>query len=129
MWEKLSSLLEEMWQILTGSAESDSHGFRLDHFERKRKKEAREPHRLAEFERKAFGLKAKLHHKKRAQVRPPYSIQPPFPPECTTEGGHCLVASLSPLTLRRVGLRAALVHDVATLSPWPLVATGRGFEV
>ena len=45
------------------------HGFRLDHFERKRKKEAREPHKLAEFERKAFGLKAKLHHKKRAQVR------------------------------------------------------------
>jgi ribosome biogenesis protein NSA2 len=46
-----------------------SHGFRLDHFERKRKKEAREPHRLAEFERKAFGLKAKLHHKKRAQEK------------------------------------------------------------
>ncbi len=44
------------------------HGFRLDHFERKRKKEAREPHKLAEYERKAFGLKAKLHHKKRAQV-------------------------------------------------------------
>jgi hypothetical protein len=41
------------------------HGFRLDHFERKRKKEARAPHKLAEFERKAFGLKAKLHHKKR----------------------------------------------------------------
>mmetsp|Transcript_55979 Transcript_55979/g.137215 ORF Transcript_55979/g.137215 Transcript_55979/m.137215 type:complete len:261 (-) Transcript_55979:656-1438(-) len=45
------------------------HGFRLDHFERKRKKEAREPHKLAEFERKAFGLKAKLHHKKRTQEK------------------------------------------------------------
>lgn len=41
------------------------HGFKLDHFERKRKKEARAPHKLAEFEKKVFGLKAKLHHKKR----------------------------------------------------------------
>ena len=41
------------------------HGFKLDHFERKRKKEARAPHELANYERKAFGLKAKLHHKKR----------------------------------------------------------------
>ncbi len=46
-----------------------SHGFRLDHFERKRKKEARKPHELAEYERKAFGLKAKLHHKKRHQEK------------------------------------------------------------
>ena len=45
------------------------HGFRLDHFERKRKKEARKPHELAEYERKAFGLKAKLHHKKRHQEK------------------------------------------------------------
>eukprot|EP00960_Hanusia_phi_P072708 767860-Hanusia_phi.AAC.4 len=45
------------------------HGFRLDHFERKRKKEARRPHELAEFEKKAFGLKAKLHHKKRHQEK------------------------------------------------------------
>jgi ribosome biogenesis protein NSA2 len=45
------------------------HGFRLDHFERKRKKEARAPHELAQFEKKAFGLKAKLHHKKRHQEK------------------------------------------------------------
>jgi hypothetical protein len=45
------------------------HGFRLDHFERKRKKEARKPHELAQYERKAFGLKAKLHHKKRHQEK------------------------------------------------------------
>ena len=41
----------------------------MDHFERKRKKEARKPHELAEYERKAFGLKAKLHHKKRHQEK------------------------------------------------------------
>merc|ERR1719183_3167680 len=48
---------------------SSRHGFRLDHFERKRKKEARAPHELAQFEKKAFGLKAKLHHKKRHQEK------------------------------------------------------------
>ncbi|XP_031559883.1 ribosome biogenesis protein NSA2 homolog [Actinia tenebrosa] len=41
------------------------HGYRLDHFERKRKKEARQPHEQAEQAKKLHGLKAKLYNKKR----------------------------------------------------------------
>ena len=41
------------------------YGFRLDHFERKRKKEAREVHKRAAFAQKAIGLKGKLFAKKR----------------------------------------------------------------
>jgi ribosome biogenesis protein NSA2 len=37
----------------------------LDHEERKRKKEAREVHRRAEFARKAIGIKGKMFAKKR----------------------------------------------------------------
>jgi len=41
------------------------HGRRLDHEEKKRKKEAREAHRRSEFAQKVHGLRAKLYHKKR----------------------------------------------------------------
>ncbi|KAL8563551.1 Ribosome biogenesis protein [Nucella lapillus] len=41
------------------------HGRRLDYEERKRKKEAREPHKLSKTSRKLRGIKAKLHNKKR----------------------------------------------------------------
>eukprot|EP00271_Cylindrocystis_brebissonii_P002474 TRINITY_DN130_c1_g2_i1.p1 TRINITY_DN130_c1_g2~~TRINITY_DN130_c1_g2_i1.p1 ORF type:complete len:261 (-),score=66.11 TRINITY_DN130_c1_g2_i1:807-1589(-) len=41
------------------------HGYRLDHFERKRKKEAREVHKRSQFAQKVIGLKAKLYSKKR----------------------------------------------------------------
>eukprot|EP00128_Syssomonas_multiformis_P011906 Colp12_sorted_trinity150504_noHs@31668 len=41
------------------------HGYRLDHFERKRKKEAREVHERSQFAQKVHGLKAKLHAAKR----------------------------------------------------------------
>ncbi|KAM5531654.1 hypothetical protein V8D89_014706 [Ganoderma adspersum] len=41
------------------------HGRRLDYFERKRKREAREVHRASATAQKAFGLKAKLLHAKR----------------------------------------------------------------
>lgn len=41
------------------------YGRRLDYEERKRKKEAREVHKRAEFARKAIGLKGKLFAKKR----------------------------------------------------------------
>ncbi|KAF6761204.1 ribosomal protein S8e/ribosomal biogenesis NSA2 [Ephemerocybe angulata] len=41
------------------------HGRRLDHFERKRKKEAREAHRSSAVAQKLFGIKAKLLHQKR----------------------------------------------------------------
>ncbi|XP_076443331.1 ribosome biogenesis protein NSA2 homolog [Babylonia areolata] len=41
------------------------HGRRLDYEEKKRKKEAREPHKLSQTARKLRGLKAKLHNKKR----------------------------------------------------------------
>eukprot|EP00741_Cyanophora_paradoxa_P006147 tig00000944_g5960.t1 len=41
------------------------HGYRLDYFERLRKKEARAPHKLSEHVRKIHGLKAKLFAKKR----------------------------------------------------------------
>ena len=41
------------------------HGMRLDHFERKRKKEARAAHRRSQFAQEVRGLRAKLLHKKR----------------------------------------------------------------
>jgi len=41
------------------------HGRRLDHFERLRKKEGREPHTRALKAKKLHGLKAKLYNKKR----------------------------------------------------------------
>jgi len=48
-------------------------GYRLDHFERKRKKEARSKHKQSEMAQKLRGIKAKLFHKKRyaekAQVK------------------------------------------------------------
>uniref|UniRef100_A0AAY5JVV9 Ribosome biogenesis protein NSA2 homolog n=1 Tax=Esox lucius TaxID=8010 RepID=A0AAY5JVV9_ESOLU len=41
------------------------HGQRLDHHERKRKKESREAHERSHKARKMIGLKAKLYHKQR----------------------------------------------------------------
>uniref|UniRef100_A0A8H8CPG4 Ribosome biogenesis protein NSA2 homolog n=1 Tax=Psilocybe cubensis TaxID=181762 RepID=A0A8H8CPG4_PSICU len=41
------------------------HGRRLDHFERKRKREAREAHKASAYAQKAFGIKGKLLHAKR----------------------------------------------------------------
>ncbi|XP_069136773.1 ribosome biogenesis protein NSA2 homolog [Argopecten irradians] len=41
------------------------HGYRLDYHERKRKKEGRQAHKMAEKAKKLRGLKAKLHNKKR----------------------------------------------------------------
>ncbi|KAI0798719.1 ribosomal protein S8e/ribosomal biogenesis NSA2, partial [Irpex lacteus] len=41
------------------------HGRRLDYYERKRKREAREAHKSSAVAQKAFGLKAKLLHAKR----------------------------------------------------------------
>jgi len=41
------------------------YGYRLDYFERKRKREAREPKRIAKKARKLTGIKAKLFNKKR----------------------------------------------------------------
>ncbi|KAJ3394410.1 Ribosome biogenesis protein [Entophlyctis sp. JEL0112] len=41
------------------------HGRRFDHDERKRKREAREGHRLSKVAQKLTGFKAKLHNKKR----------------------------------------------------------------
>ncbi|KAJ4427718.1 Ribosome biogenesis protein [Periplaneta americana] len=41
------------------------YGYRLDYHERKRKKEAREPHKLAEKAKKLRGLKAKMFNKQR----------------------------------------------------------------
>ncbi|URD76183.1 Ribosome biogenesis protein NSA2, partial [Musa troglodytarum] len=41
------------------------HGYRLDHFERKRKKGARELHELSAFAQKVLGVKAKMFAKKR----------------------------------------------------------------
>jgi len=41
------------------------YGYRLDYHERKRKKEARKPHELAEKARKLRGLRAKLYNKQR----------------------------------------------------------------
>uniref|UniRef100_A0A6N2KDY0 Ribosome biogenesis protein NSA2 homolog n=1 Tax=Salix viminalis TaxID=40686 RepID=A0A6N2KDY0_SALVM len=40
------------------------HGYRLDHFERKRKKEAREVHKHSERAQKALGIKGKMIAKK-----------------------------------------------------------------
>jgi len=45
------------------------HGYRLDHFEKKRKKEAREVHKRSAFAKKVLGLKAKLYAKKRFQEK------------------------------------------------------------
>lgn len=41
------------------------HGYRMDYFERKRKREAREPKRLAEKARKLRGIQAKLFNQER----------------------------------------------------------------
>ncbi|KAL6005293.1 Ribosome biogenesis protein [Asimina triloba] len=41
------------------------HGYRPDHFERKRKKEAREVHKRSAFAQKALGIKGKMFAKKR----------------------------------------------------------------
>ncbi|OZJ06742.1 Ribosome biogenesis protein NSA2 [Bifiguratus adelaidae] len=41
------------------------HGRRLDHFERKRKREAREVHKNSQYAQKVHGLKAKMYNKKR----------------------------------------------------------------
>jgi ribosome biogenesis protein NSA2 len=41
------------------------NGYRLDHHERARKREAREVHKRAAFAKKALGLKGKLFAKKR----------------------------------------------------------------
>ncbi|XP_065912050.1 ribosome biogenesis protein NSA2 homolog [Dysidea avara] len=41
------------------------HGYRLDHFEKKRKKEGREPHARSEKIHKLHGLKAKLYNRQR----------------------------------------------------------------
>lgn len=41
------------------------HGYRLDHHERKRKRESREAHSRSRKARKTIGLKAKLYHKQR----------------------------------------------------------------
>jgi len=41
------------------------HGYRLDHHEKKRKKEARAAHERSAFAQKVKGLRAKLYHKKR----------------------------------------------------------------
>ena len=41
------------------------HGYRMDYFERKRKREAREPKILAEKARKLRGMKAKLFNQER----------------------------------------------------------------
>ncbi|PVU88704.1 hypothetical protein BB559_005445 [Furculomyces boomerangus] len=41
------------------------HGRRLDHDERKRKREARQVHKDSQFAQKIHGLKAKIHNKKR----------------------------------------------------------------
>jgi len=40
-------------------------GYRLDHFERQRKKEARSAHKRSDYAQKVRGLRAKLYHKKR----------------------------------------------------------------
>eukprot|EP00033_Pygsuia_biforma_P000200 GCRY01000251.1.p1 GENE.GCRY01000251.1~~GCRY01000251.1.p1 ORF type:complete len:261 (+),score=55.45 GCRY01000251.1:129-911(+) len=45
------------------------HGQRLDHEERKRKKEAREAHENSRFAQRVHGLRAKLYHKKRYQEK------------------------------------------------------------
>jgi ribosome biogenesis protein NSA2 len=41
------------------------HGYRMDYFERKRKREAREPKKAAEKARKLRGIQAKLYNKER----------------------------------------------------------------
>jgi len=44
-------------------------GYRFDHFERKRKKEARKAHEVSEFAQKVKGLRAKMFHQKRHQEK------------------------------------------------------------
>jgi len=44
-------------------------GKRLDHYEKKRKKEARSKHKASEMSQKLRGIKAKLYHKKRYQEK------------------------------------------------------------
>lgn len=41
------------------------NGYRLDHFERKRKREARAAHKRSRFAKNLRGIKAKIYHKKR----------------------------------------------------------------
>mmetsp|Transcript_48055 Transcript_48055/g.154017 ORF Transcript_48055/g.154017 Transcript_48055/m.154017 type:complete len:89 (-) Transcript_48055:701-967(-) len=41
------------------------YGYRMDYFEKKRKKEAREVHKRSAFAKKVLGLKAKIYAKKR----------------------------------------------------------------
>ncbi|GAB2283783.1 Ribosome bioproteinsis protein [Dionaea muscipula] len=41
------------------------HGYRFDHFERERKRIAREPHKRSQYAKKALGIKGKLYAKKR----------------------------------------------------------------
>lgn len=41
------------------------HGYRMDHFERKRKREARGVHKASRFAQRVHGLRAKLYNKKR----------------------------------------------------------------
>ncbi|GKT21547.1 Ribosome biogenesis protein NSA2 homolog [Aduncisulcus paluster] len=41
------------------------HGYRYDHFEKKRKKLARAVHEQSKFSQKSFGIRAKLHNRKR----------------------------------------------------------------
>src|SRR5690348_5177149 len=41
------------------------HGRQLDHEEKHRKKEARNPHEMSKFAQKVRGIKAKLYNKKR----------------------------------------------------------------
>ncbi|KAA8541551.1 hypothetical protein F0562_022703 [Nyssa sinensis] len=45
------------------------HGYRHDHFERKRKKEAREGHKRSQIAQKALGIKGKMFAKKRYAER------------------------------------------------------------
>jgi len=45
------------------------HGYRFDHFERIRKREARLVHKRAEFAQKVHGMRAKLFHQKRHQEK------------------------------------------------------------
>ena len=45
------------------------HGRRLDHFERKRKKEGRAAHTRAERAKKLIGFKAKLYNKERRKEK------------------------------------------------------------
>ena len=54
---------------LAGVQECTVGGKRLDHYEKKRKKEARSKHKASEMSQKLRGIKAKLYHKKRCAAR------------------------------------------------------------